>query len=62
MSEQEMQAEVRASRRKAPPLPKHLSELMGAMEGPPDLAVNHDKYLTEIYNARYDGLDKLDSL
>lgn len=30
----------------APALPQHLSALIGALHGPPDLARNHDKYLT----------------
>jgi len=30
----------------APPLPEHLSALVGSLDGPPDLGRNHDKYLT----------------
>lgn len=30
----------------APRLPKHLAALVGALHGPSDLSVNHDKYLT----------------
>lgn len=29
-----------------PPLPKHLSELIGALQGPADLGRNHDTCLT----------------
>ena len=29
----------------APHLPRHLSALVGALSGPPDLGRNHDKYL-----------------
>ena len=29
----------------APRLPRHLSALVGALSGPPDLGRNHDKYL-----------------
>jgi hypothetical protein len=29
-----------------PPLPEHLSALIGSLNGPPDLGRNHDKYLT----------------
>jgi hypothetical protein len=30
----------------APPLPEHLSALIGSLDGPPELGLNHDKYLT----------------
>jgi hypothetical protein len=30
----------------APRLPRHLSALIGSLQGPPDLGRNHDKYLT----------------
>jgi hypothetical protein len=39
---------VRRNRSKiddAPALPRHLSALVGTLNGPPDLARNHDKYL-----------------
>lgn len=29
-----------------PPLPEHLSVLIGSLDGAPDLGRNHDKYLT----------------
>jgi hypothetical protein len=29
-----------------PAFPRHLSALIGALRGPPDLGRNHDKYLT----------------
>jgi hypothetical protein len=29
-----------------PPLPEHLSVLVGSLHGPADLGRNHDKYLT----------------
>ena len=29
-----------------PPLPEHLSLLVGSLHGPADLGRNHDKYLT----------------
>jgi hypothetical protein len=40
-------ADERAAQREAdPPLPEHLSALIGCLHGPADLGSNHDKYLT----------------
>ena len=38
-----------------PRLPRHLAALVGALQGPVDLGVNHDAYLT--YPAHRDGSD-----
>ncbi len=46
MSDDERSAGQALGDEQAPPLPEHLSALVGALHGPPDLGRNHDKYLT----------------
>jgi hypothetical protein len=38
-----------------PELPPHLAALVGALQGPPDLGRNHDKYLTFNDQGHSDG-------
>lgn len=38
--------EAADGREDASRLPRHLSVLIGSLQGPPDLGRNHDKYLT----------------
>jgi hypothetical protein len=39
-----------------PPLPEHLSVLVGSLHGPADLGRNHDKYLTYADRDDADGV------
>jgi hypothetical protein len=36
-------------------LPPHLAALVGALQGPPDLGVHHDRYLTYPHREETDG-------
>ena len=45
MTEQASPGETGDSPEEEPRLPRHLSALVGALSGPPDLGRNHDKYL-----------------
>ena len=45
MTEQASSEEAGEPADEQPRLPRHLSALVGALSGPPDLGRNHDKYL-----------------
>jgi hypothetical protein len=45
MTEQARPGETGEPADEQPRLPRHLSALVGALSGPPDLGRNHDKYL-----------------
>jgi hypothetical protein len=45
MTEQGPETDVQGDEGR-PPLPRHLAALIGALQGPADLAANHDAYLT----------------
>ena len=45
MAEQSSPEDAGESPDEQPRLPRHLSALVGALSGPPDLGRNHDKYL-----------------
>jgi hypothetical protein len=47
--------EQAAEQETAPALPEHLSALVGSLQGPADLARNHDKYLTYADREETDG-------
>ncbi|MFC4533601.1 hypothetical protein [Sphaerisporangium dianthi] len=38
-----------------PQLPRHLAALVGALQGPADLGVHHDRYLTYPHHEQSDG-------
>ncbi|GAB3883156.1 hypothetical protein [Microbispora bryophytorum] len=38
-----------------PALPRHLAALVGALQGPADLGVHHDRYLTYPHQEEPDG-------
>jgi hypothetical protein len=54
MSQRELRPDDVALRSETPP-PTHLSELIGCLHGPGDLAVNRHKYLEEIIRERYEA-------